>query len=343
MNFDNLLKKRDRIYAICAVWIIFFHIFRQIGLPYISVLSNVVSIGNMAVDIFMFLSGLCLSLSAERNKYEISGWGGYFRRRFSRILLPYVLIAVPYYLYASIVEHTGSVTSKIILFVANVTSANFWLRGTQTTWFVYAIILFYLLFPLVYRLVREQSVLTSLLLIATTIGFALFSAHIPVVRHSMIVWTRMPVFITGIVCGVYRSEISKFMSGRSRWGLFVSLLIVVLLGWRVSVSYLDETRALPQELRLILYFPMTLGVSFILSSVPLSKSDRWPISKLGGLSLELYLIHITLLHPFEHYGWMSVLGYYMYLVLPGVTIIITFAVGHIERLIMRGLTGRKSK
>ena len=62
----NLLERRDEIYGVCALWIVLFHVFRRISMPYIPVVTNVIGLGNMGVDIFLFLSGVCLYLSSDR-------------------------------------------------------------------------------------------------------------------------------------------------------------------------------------------------------------------------------------------------------------------------------------
>lgn len=49
---------------------------------YIPIVTNVIGIGNLAVDIF---SGLCLSLSATYHHYAENGWREYYIRRFDRV------------------------------------------------------------------------------------------------------------------------------------------------------------------------------------------------------------------------------------------------------------------
>ena len=190
-----LLEKRNTIYGMCALWIVLFHIFRRIGMPYIPIVTNIVGIGNIGVDIFVFLSGLCLSLSAEKRKefqLHVSErtrdffWGvqatalfNYYKRRFKRILVPYFLICIPYYLWYAMFEKHGSIMRRGVIFVANLTSAAFWIKGTQTTWYVYGILIFYLLFPLLYMVIRRGSRLKIISLMAGLICFAIITAYTP--------------------------------------------------------------------------------------------------------------------------------------------------------------------
>ena len=142
----KLLEKRNIIYGFCAIWIVLFHTFRRIGMPYIPVITNIIGIGNMAVDVFFFFSGFCLSLSVKKHNYLETGWKEYFSRRFIRVLIPYLIICIPYYLWNALFEVEGNASHKLIMFFANLSSASFWLKGTETTWYLYGIILLYLFY-----------------------------------------------------------------------------------------------------------------------------------------------------------------------------------------------------
>ena len=120
---SKLLEKRNTIYGVCAIWIVLFHLFRRIGMPYIPVITNIVGIGNMAVDIFFFFSGLCLALSAKKHHYLETGWREYFRRRITRILVPYLIIGIPYYLWDAVFESSGGIVKRIAVFFANISGA----------------------------------------------------------------------------------------------------------------------------------------------------------------------------------------------------------------------------
>ncbi|MCH5211596.1 MAG: hypothetical protein J1G06_01135 [Oscillospiraceae bacterium] len=67
MGLEQMLKYRNSIYGFCAIWIVLFHVY---GGPEkeLSIVGNLISCGNMGVDIFLFLSGVCLSLSFKSKK-----------------------------------------------------------------------------------------------------------------------------------------------------------------------------------------------------------------------------------------------------------------------------------
>ena len=327
---NRLLEKRDTIYGFCAIWIVLFHIFRKISMPYIPVVTNIVGIGNAAVDVFFFLSGICLSLSAGKHKYAEKGWGDYYRRRFSRVVVPYLIICIPYYLWASMFESNGSFLHKALVFVANISSASFWLRGMQTTWYVYGIIVFYILFPAIYNFLSKRGLKGGMLLVAVMVGFAIASAYTPILKNSIVVWARLPIFTLGTIAGRYQEkeyEITKIK-------LACAVIVLLSLGFVISKSELSEAVIIPQVYRLLLYIPMTIAFCLVVSAVGVR--IRF-LDLVGTVSLEMYLIHITSLHPLNYYGVMNAIGYWLYLVLPMGTIVVSLAVSKLETFVLRRL------
>lgn len=139
----NILEYRSPIYGLMAIWIMLFHIHGHggIGMPHcLSFLSPIVARGNMGVDVFLFLSGYCLVGS-----YEKSTIGQFYKKRIVRLLIPYLLIATPFYIWKACA--TGS---NVVL---DLTGISYWMYGMQWTWFVNAILLCYVLFPLFHKIV----------------------------------------------------------------------------------------------------------------------------------------------------------------------------------------------
>ena len=323
-----LLEKRNTIYGACAIWIVFFHTFRRISMPCIPVITNIVSIGNMAVDVFFFFSGLCLSLTAAKNDYPRTGWRPYFRKRLSRILLPYLLIGVPYYMWSALCETSGHIVRRGAVFLANLSSASFWIKGMQTTWFVYGILLFYTLFPALYCFVKKSGTKKQIALLLGMILFAIASAYTPVLENSMIVWARLPVFTLGVIAGAFPERVKA--PGKVQ--ILAAALIVLFLAWLTSLSELSETFTIPPVHRFLLYIPLSLALLTLLSKF--GKKNRF-LEWAGGLSLEIYLVHITLLHPLQYYGLLQKLGWWLYVCLPAAALLLAWIVGEIEKQIRK--------
>lgn len=314
------------MYGVCAVWIIVFHTFRRIGMPYIPIITNIVGIGNMAVDVFFFFSGLCLALSAERHNYLETGWREYFRRRFTRILVPYLIVCIPYYIWVAKFESSGGTVRRIAVFFANLSSATFWLKGKLTTWYAYGVLVFYMMFPILYRTVKKSKTSVRYLLLGM-IAFAVASSYIPVLKNSTILWARMPIFTIGIVAA--EGEESRLSGDRYR--MIVASAILLVLGLLTSLSEISETFTIPQVYRFLLYIPMTLSLVLVLSRAG-EKVQFFEM--LGTMSFEIYLVHNTLLHPLKTFGVIDATGYLLYMILPAVAIPISWLVKKAEERIL---------
>ncbi len=341
MNIRSLLDKRNAIYGLCAIWIIEFHVCLKMGYPiYIPVITDIVSMGNMGVDIFLFFSGLCLALAAVKNKYEKTGWGGYFRKRFVRVVIPYVLIGIPYYLWNAFVENgSHGFASSILLFGWNYSSASFWLRGRQTTWFVFAIIVFYVLFPILYGFIRRnrKKLWKIIVLLLCVLLFGRITASVPVLKNSAIAWARLPIFVIGIITGCYFDQLCQLRLSDEKKKALVILAIVLVIVFGIFIS-LKKRKIISfnNAYCWLMYAPMTIALLYCI----IVRGEKWTHSKygvlnnLGSMSLELYLVHITLLHPLKYYGVMDTVGFWMYLLLPVVTIPISYFMLKIEQLIL---------
>lgn len=297
-------------------------------MPYIPIITNIVGIGNMAVDVFFFFSGLCLALSAEKHNYLEIGWKEYFRRRITRILVPYLIVCIPYYIWVALFESSGGTVRRIAVFFANISSASFWFKGRLTTWYTYGILVFYMIFPILYRTVKKSRTSVYCML-AGMIAFAIASSYIPILKNSTIVWARLPIFTIGIVAA--ESEMREFAGDHDR--MIVSSVVFLVLGFLTSTSELSESFTIPQVFRFLLYIPMTLSLMIVLTRIG-GKMKFFEM--LGALSLEIYLVHNTLLHLLKYYGVIDAMGYWLYLFLPVIAIMISWLVKKVEKRLITG-------
>lgn len=325
---SGLLSKRNAIYGFCAIWIVLFHVYRKIGMPYIPVITNFVGIGNMAVDVFVFFSGLCLSLSAQKHEYLTNGWKDFFRRRFNRIIVPYLLICIPYYSWYALFEATGSIRHRAIQFIANLSSATFWIYGTQTTWYVYGIAFLCLLFPVLFCLVARSKTKLRVCLVLCFVIFAIISSYTPILKNSMILWARIPIFLVGIIAGCEKTRIHE----PNKKQIIVSAIVFIALGFLTSVSEIRDDFTIPQVYRLLIYIPMTIALVTLFSRYV--KSCKI-LDLYGEVSLEVYLIHITLLHPIMFYEGLKAISYAWYVLLPIAALLLSIAVAKLERVLVK--------
>ncbi len=215
------------------------------------------------------------------------------------------------------------------MFLANLSSASFWIKGTQTTWYVYGILVFYLLFPLIYTFLKKSEIWKQFVLLLCFVLFAIGSFYVPILNNSMIVWARLPIFTIGIMVG---SENNRYRREPRLLEIVLAIFAVIIIGWLTSESILSDSFKIQSVYRLLLNIPLTLALLLLFSKVNLKNGVfEW----IGGLSLEIYLIHITLFHPLKYYGIIDAVGYWLYLILPITTFLIAWIVGLIEKKVLK--------
>ncbi len=328
MNVRNLLERRNTIYGACALWILFFHLFRYTQLPQLPVLSNFLRLGNLGVDCFLFLSGVSLCKSAKKNNYVGKKWLVFFRKRAARILLPYLIVLIPHYCWAAVFEHSGSVLRRAALFFCDLSFVTFWVKGLQTVWYVFGIALCYLLFPLIYNYVRTKNLTGKILLVIAAVGFACAAAFLPYFQNLEIVWARLPIFIIGVCYGL-RDDADR----KTPLPIFILAgLVLLILGWVVSADLLPSQKPIHLCIRWLFYVPMTLALLLLVSK---GEKKIRVLEWTGSLSLEIYLVHITMLHVLSYFGLVDRLGFWLYLLLPLYAIPVAWLVRLITELILK--------
>lgn len=318
MSLRNLLKHKNSIYGVLAIWIILFHINRRLGEPVqLPVLSQLLTCGNMAVDVFMFLSGCCLYLSMDK-KTDVRD---FYKRRILRLLPSYLIITVPFWFWRSLIEAPMADGGfYFIRFFADLSSATFWLSGIETTWFVHAIFVFYLLFPLIYKVVK-RGIYGVVLLLVTVYAVNIIAIElIPFYDHSSIAWTRLPVFILGIIAGKYIDAIDLGRLKTRTRILFVGGILLVLIASLIvfPIGSMFTGNDIKSEYLWLLYAPLALMLLIVLMFIlGECQEGRYKCLEIvGGMSLELYMTHITILHWFTYYGLLGKFGLWTFLVIP---------------------------
>lgn len=144
--------------------IVLFHYFRLAPLPYL--LTKAVLLGGTGVHVFLFLSGYGLALSRTKS------WMSFFKRRFVNVLIPYyvgIILIFGLNLWLHIYpDGVRELMSHLLLYKMFVEPYTRSFGGHF--WFISTIIQFYLLFPLLSRIVGRLSPIQSM---ALAVGISL--------------------------------------------------------------------------------------------------------------------------------------------------------------------------
>ena len=140
MNWDIISKHRSALMGIATFMIIACHAPASgVELPYI--FARFLGLGNYGVDIFLFLSGLGCYFSLSKTTVLAN----YFKKRYIRIGIPYLLITLPYIIVFLLLGEFS--LSNAIL---SLTTLDYWIEH-KGAWFVALLIPLYFLSPVIYK------------------------------------------------------------------------------------------------------------------------------------------------------------------------------------------------
>lgn len=201
-DFSVFSKFRQELMGIAILGVCLLHAFDWAGIGD-SVIAKVISpFARIAfTDGFLFLSGFGLYYSFSKN----SDLRQFYLKRVNRVLLPYMIMGLPFFL-LSLINYNISLP----VFLLKLTSLYFWFWGNDGMWYISMSVALYFLFPVVYRFLfiqqKEQVVLVKTLLIVITcvaVNFVLYALAPHYYSMVQIGITKAPMFFIGMLVGWY--------------------------------------------------------------------------------------------------------------------------------------------
>ena len=340
LNFGSFSYFRNAIYGFAALWIVIFHgeILANIRAefdPSIRLITDTIDMGNIGVDVFVFLSGIGLYFSYSK-KPKL---GTFYYKRFVRVYIPYLIMTLPYIIYFYVVGEMD-----LSLMIRTILTLNTWTGEIDPVdfWYVSAILVFYLLYPLIFRLVfREKKagklsqekaefwrmITLVLMMLAVSVIFYYTSADIYNMYSRML--SRFATFIVGAYAGKLVKEKKPFHEG------FLIASIVILAG-----AYpLYECDILPGVWARFYGSLTGIALVFLLSQFFLLVSE-WKIDRFfaffGTFSLEIYVLSIIARRIYYYTPWYTD-GYAFlhYMIVMVFTIFVAWLVSKIEQPIFK--------
>lgn len=280
IELGNISKYRAEQMGIAMLFIILFHV----SLPRSDMFFGLRRIGNIGVDMFLFLSGVGLWFSWMRNPSVRH----FFTRRYLRIYPVWLVIACSFYIPEYINGQRG-LTDTIGQIIIN---WDFWLYDDLEFWYIPATMMLYIFAPPYMELIKRHPIYRWLP-VAMIMWCIVVQWVTPIhngVGHLEIFWSRVPIFFIGINCGDAVRQ-KKRMDGQSIWMIIIMFLMALL-----ASIFLEQNRhgQFPLFIERMLYIPLTVTAILLLNRIfrRLPHYINRCFSFVGGLSLEAYLIHI---------------------------------------------------
>lgn len=290
-SYGLLSRCRGELMGLALLWILLFHTYALAPIP-IAPIEWLKSVGFVGVDIFLFLSALGLALSLSRREQSLKD---YLFRRFVRILPTYWLVVG---VYGLILRAAGRTSLRTVLW--NLSTLFYWCHIPNTfNWYVPALLVFYLLTPLFFRLLcrckRGEWLIAAVycltLLLSTCLGLWGYGYVNDFVY-------RLPVFFLGLLVGLSIAR-GRELTLKALGGWLLIALLSPLPGWffpRVGVYFS------PVLTFALVCVPLCLLGAKALSLLREENPLRRFLRLLGECSFEIYLFNVIFV---LEYGFFS--------------------------------------
>ena len=302
IELADISRYRGELMGAAMLFIILFHV----QLPRSDMFFGLRRMGNIGVDLFLFLSGIGLWFSWMKDREGENlrqKTVGFYLRRLLRIYPTWLVMASLFYV--DDFMGAGKYSKDLADLLGDVlVNWDFWLHDELTFWYIPATMMLYLLAPPYMELIRRHPVyrwLPVVMVMWCVIVQWVTPIH-QAVGHIEIFWSRVPIFFIGInMSEAVRRKQS--VDGQAIW------LILLMFGVALSASiFLEQVRhgQFPLFVERMLYIPLTVTTVLLLNAV-FRHTPQWfnrALSFVGAVSLEIYLIHshFVLVH-LERLGW----------------------------------------
>lgn len=281
IELQNISRFRGELMGAAMLFIMLFHV----DLARTDIFFGLRRMGNIGVDMFLFLSGVGLWFSWMKHP----SFRHFYARRFTRIYPAWLIVACLYYI-PRIPVHDFS--SGLNLFMEITVNWNFWLHDELNFWYIPAIMALYLFAPPYMELIRRHPVYRWLPVVM--IMWCILVQWVTPIHHAVghleIFWSRVPIFFIGINMGEMVRQ-KRTIDGQGIWMLWIMFVMSLL-----SSLFLEQVRhgQFPLFIERMLYIPLTVTVILLLNRIfrRLPRRLNRVFAFVGALSLECYLIHI---------------------------------------------------
>lgn len=216
ISLGVLSKYRTEIMGFAAILIILCHA-NVAGVITPNLIHFLLGLGNVGVDIFLFVSGIGMYYSLSKCQ-----WGGLFswyKKRYTRILFPYLIITLPWWIYYSITRGFS-----FCHFIREVLTLNYWVEH-YGAWYVALLIPLYFITPNIARIIESASTDSKRwsivflfcvgIILATSLDFDLLNNTVSaIIDNVQLAFSRVPLFIIGYGLAPYvKNEIKSTYYG----------------------------------------------------------------------------------------------------------------------------------
>lgn len=243
---------------------------------------------------FLFLSGFGVCYSLHKNGNIV----GFYRRRFYRFLLPFLIMAMPFFIIVCYVNGYG-----IIQYFAYISTAEFWINGNyHGMWYIAISLFLYVVTPPICKIsayITTKTIVRDLILLGISILFCYcIKCYFPTYYDNLSIGlTPLPMFYVGFLLG----DLSRKSIGLSKKAMFGICFVTALL-------YFVDTQV--YGITFIMHCMFGILLACFIFKLLMEYNAKIVLSLfnwLGKYTLELYILHIYywfIIKGVCHYGYI---------------------------------------
>jgi len=314
-NTERFYRVVTSIQAITIIGVIIWHMGDITSLRFNSniLIRTFFEITESSVDIFIFLSGMLLTIGLIRENKTKFSWIIWYKRRIIRIyplliISTFIFLLNNYYLFRDVYS-INSVIIHMSGLQSQPTNPDFFLLASPH-WYITLILSCYLLFPFFFYFIRKNAKLAAIVGVLLYICY-LFTANIIfeltkdftdlILHRNLYLWyyslffLRFFIFFFGMLFGSWIGSDFKRIEffQKKKVGIIAFLLLILVISF---FFFFPITNSTFLDFRRILYHPLIAILLTVFSIFFLSKQVKINnILKIPGKgSYEIYLFHLII-------------------------------------------------
>lgn len=275
-NLGLISTNRSTIYGISALMIVMYHTTLTFSKPWMFLLNWINDAAHCGPQIFLLVSGISCFFSYTKNKNIMD----FYKRRFQRITLPALLTSILWFSFLA-----PNRQQDIWNFVLDVSGLNLFITGRKTIWFITAISICYLIYPLVHRFFEKYRyspwALAFLVSVCIMLNVVLRLFFLTILTRARLLFRQIPLFILGAYCGKSVYEQKKLPLN------YVTIVVLSMI--MIQLNHFLQYYWHDIMLFKYIFYPLSIFLTMLFSIMGNVPQIRKFASFFAPITLEIYL------------------------------------------------------